>query len=67
MKELPSIPCSRIMKMPDYVLQESVRQLIEETENYEDALSYVDDLAEELSTSRKEVVKELDNQYYGHY
>lgn len=43
-------------------LKEEVCQLIEETEGYEDALNYVDEIAEDLGISVKEVIKELQRQ-----
>jgi spore coat polysaccharide biosynthesis protein SpsF (cytidylyltransferase family) len=43
-------------------LQEEVRILIKETEDYADALHYVDEVAEDLKITRDEVIEELKRQ-----
>ena len=44
-------------------LQEQVEQLTRETEGYEDALNYVEDIANDLGIKSEEVIEELKKQY----
>lgn len=44
-------------------LQHEVKQLIEDTEDYEDAMNYVNDLSNELGVDSESVAAEIKRQY----